>query len=807
MFVSGNDEADVARGDPRPSRANPAASPCRSAPAARRGERRRRSLSRRRALVAAPRRHAGAARAAPRPPFRLREPSARVVADGGRRSASSVRRLAVARGARDRGLPRGRRVRGHSPFTRLFPRRRATSCRLASPPRPSRATAPFRRARRRDRRDPRRRVRRRLLPRGARPSARGRRRRDSPLRGFPMRASPSSDLDVTDDPRRLDLFGGYESDDEGTAAAPSGCSPRGRVGSRLTDRAHAHGGPGRRDTAGRAGPAESAAAARSERRRRRRIGRTGRDAAPPRTTESGSRSSPADRSRSRAAAFALRFPRARRVRRGRLSTSSAAASSSERSFRRSPSIEPVVGREVHACRTLRMVLARRSRSSPWAEPRPTSSCAGVALRPDAVSAEEVAGSSRDALPASGSSTEERRSRASPSRRRRRASALLAARGRLGRALVGVRRAALRGGLEPGGALRRAIEAARTLAAAPAPPLDWPVRQGGPADGVSGSRPPPDLFEDLVRAVVGRVSRGDAALAALSVRRGIGRERIVNAAGLDVSQSMRRSRRRRAGRRPARRPRPRTRASRFAGTTASGRRGSRAPAGRRGDASPVGPAFPVFERAVAARPGGRRRPPRGALRRSSLPTAPPRWLVRGRLASPGLVDRGRRLGRRALRRRGSADPAHPARRGRRARRTSPSISPRPRAPAAARPDTVSRPSFRMPPRAGSASPLLRDEDGGRSRRPSRRRSREDSSPRASTAPVRVDVEADRYEIEFTGVSIVAGRAGGPVAGARARAAASRSSCAAMRALSTDLQFFPSPYPCGSPTLLIERASFE
>src|SRR4029453_5584224 len=47
------------------------------------------------------------------------------------------------------------------------------------------------------------------------------------------------ELEVLDAPPRLDFFGGYERDDEGTA--PHAVKPlhAGRVGARLTDRAHA----------------------------------------------------------------------------------------------------------------------------------------------------------------------------------------------------------------------------------------------------------------------------------------------------------------------------------------------------------------------------------------------------------------------------------------------------------------------------------------------------------------------------------------------------------------------------------------
>jgi predicted Zn-dependent protease len=73
-------------------------------------------------------------------------------------------------------------------------------------------------------------------------------------------------------------------------------------------------------------------------------------------------------------------------------------------------------------------------------------------------------------------------------------------------------------------------------------------------------------------------------------------------------------------------------------------------------------------------------------------------------------------------------------------------------------------------------------------------------------VRVDIERDRFEVEFTGVSIVAGRAQGPVAGARARGRLSQL-FRRISGVSTDRQFFPCPYPTGAPTLLVERAEFD
>ena len=71
---------------------------------------------------------------------------------------------------------------------------------------------------------------------------------------------------------------------------------------------------------------------------------------------------------------------------------------------------------------------------------------------------------------------------------------------------------------------------------------------------------------------------------------------------------------------------------------------------------------------------------------------------------------------------------------------------------------------------------------------------------------MDLDADRYAIEFTGVSVIGGRAEGPVAGARASGRIS-DLLRRIAAVSSDLQFFPAPFPCGSPTLLVERASFD
>jgi predicted Zn-dependent protease len=71
---------------------------------------------------------------------------------------------------------------------------------------------------------------------------------------------------------------------------------------------------------------------------------------------------------------------------------------------------------------------------------------------------------------------------------------------------------------------------------------------------------------------------------------------------------------------------------------------------------------------------------------------------------------------------------------------------------------------------------------------------------------VDVDADRYEVEFTGVAILGGRASEPVAGARVSGRISEL-FARITQVATDRQFFPMPYPVGAPTILVERVNFE
>jgi predicted Zn-dependent protease len=78
--------------------------------------------------------------------------------------------------------------------------------------------------------------------------------------------------------------------------------------------------------------------------------------------------------------------------------------------------------------------------------------------------------------------------------------------------------------------------------------------------------------------------------------------------------------------------------------------------------------------------------------------------------------------------------------------------------------------------------------------------------APTAPVHADLAADHFALEFTGVAIVAGRAQGPVAGARATGRISEL-LRRISGVSTDRHFFPMPFLVGAPTLLVDRCVFD
>lgn len=171
----------------------------------------------------------------------------------------------------------------------------------------------------------------------------------SPLRGLPDARVTVSDLDVTDDPRRLDLFGGYESDDEGTAPRAARLLASGLLGARLTDRAHAA-ASGSTGHARRAGPADPplprganvvvAAGSADADEMLRRLGNgiwIEEFAGGSVEIASGS--------------FRLRFPRARRVRRGRFADELSGGVLAGELLPALGAIEPVLGREVRACRS------------------------------------------------------------------------------------------------------------------------------------------------------------------------------------------------------------------------------------------------------------------------------------------------------------------------------------------------------------------------------------------------------------------------------------------------------------------------
>jgi predicted Zn-dependent protease len=186
-----------------------------------------------------------------------------------------------------------------------------------------------------------------------------------------------ADLDVVDDPRRLDLFGGYERDDEGVAPRPVKLLHSGRVGSRLTDRVHARtgsSGHGRR-----AGPAEapmprcanvlvSAGSATSEE-----IARRIADGLWIEEFRGGS-------VQVAAGTFRLAFARARRVRRGRFTEEIGAGVLMGRALDALKGVEAVVGREARACRSLGW-CAREGQVVPVQGEAPDILIRGLSVRP------------------------------------------------------------------------------------------------------------------------------------------------------------------------------------------------------------------------------------------------------------------------------------------------------------------------------------------------------------------------------------------------------------------------------------------
>jgi predicted Zn-dependent protease len=172
----------------------------------------------------------------------------------------------------------------------------------------------------------------------------------SPLDALAGARVAAAELDVSDDPRRLDLFGGYEADDEGTSPRAVRLVHAGVLAGRLTDRAHggASGSTGHGRRAGASEPplprgsnvvVAAGSATPDEMTRRLQAG----------LWIEEFRGGSVDLA---AGSFRLHFPRARRVRRGALSDELGPgwiAGSLVDTLRR---IEPVASRRVRVCRAL-----------------------------------------------------------------------------------------------------------------------------------------------------------------------------------------------------------------------------------------------------------------------------------------------------------------------------------------------------------------------------------------------------------------------------------------------------------------------
>jgi predicted Zn-dependent protease len=173
---------------------------------------------------------------------------------------------------------------------------------------------------------------------------------DSPLSQLTAARVSVSELEVRDDPTRLDLFGGYERDDEGTRPRTVKLLDAGRLGGKLTDRAH--GGPkGSSGHGRRAGPADaplprgsntvvSAGGATTDDMTRRLANGLWIDEIESGTVELSS------------GHFRLRYPRARRVRRGRFADEIGPGLLAGEILPTLSAVEPGIGRESRACRSL-----------------------------------------------------------------------------------------------------------------------------------------------------------------------------------------------------------------------------------------------------------------------------------------------------------------------------------------------------------------------------------------------------------------------------------------------------------------------
>jgi predicted Zn-dependent protease len=173
---------------------------------------------------------------------------------------------------------------------------------------------------------------------------------ESPLSRLTAARVSVADLEVRDDPLRLDLFGGYERDDEGMRPRAVKLVDAGRLGGRLTDRYRG----GERGSTGhgrRAGAADSplprgsntvvsAGSATTDEMTRRLTNGLWIDEIESGTVELAS------------GRFRMRYPRGRRVRRGRFADEVGPGLIAGEILPTLGAVEGVLGRDVRACRSL-----------------------------------------------------------------------------------------------------------------------------------------------------------------------------------------------------------------------------------------------------------------------------------------------------------------------------------------------------------------------------------------------------------------------------------------------------------------------
>src|ERR1700693_2326503 len=172
---------------------------------------------------------------------------------------------------------------------------------------------------------------------------------ESPLNGLEQARLAVAELDVRDDATRLDLFGGVGGNDEDTKPRPVKLLDAGRLSGRLTDRAH---GPGPSNGhARRAGPEDAPLPRGSNI-----LVAPGHSASEEMTRRlaSGLWIDQIDGGSVELASgrFRLRFPRARRVRRSRMADECGPGVLSGEILTVLGSIDPGIGRDVRAYRTL-----------------------------------------------------------------------------------------------------------------------------------------------------------------------------------------------------------------------------------------------------------------------------------------------------------------------------------------------------------------------------------------------------------------------------------------------------------------------